>query len=48
MVIKTMGDKVAMTEGSYKWLADEAHKGIRVVIDGTIVIPEEMPHYDRG
>lgn len=43
MVIKTMGDKVAMTEGSYKWLADEAHKGIKVIINGTIVIPEELP-----
>ena len=43
MIIKTMGDKVAMTEGSYEWLADEAHKGINIQIDGTIVIPEGLP-----
>ncbi len=43
VVIKTLGDKVEMTQGVYDWLADESHKGIQVQIDGTLVIPAGLP-----
>lgn len=43
VVIKTLGDEVEMSQTVYDWLADEAHAGIRVQIDGTIVIPEGLP-----
>lgn len=41
VVIKTMGDQVEMTKEVYDLLAAESRKGIKVQIDGTIVIPAD-------
>lgn len=41
VVIKTMGDQVEMTKEVYGLLAAESRKGIKVQIDGTIVIPAD-------
>lgn len=43
LVVKTLGDQVELNQNVYNWLADEAHKGIRVLIDGKIVIPVGVP-----
>ena len=43
VVIKTLGDQVEMTQEVYDLLAAESRKGIKVQIDGTIVIPAGIP-----
>lgn len=44
LTIKTLGEEVELNQEIYNWLTNKQYEGIRLQIDGTIVIPEGLTY----